>query len=73
MRKEIDDRVSAHYGIEATRRIVNELPAIRVVGLSMHREPETATAMREAGAEVYLDKASPFETLLNVIRSPAPD
>jgi DNA-binding NarL/FixJ family response regulator len=59
-------------GIEATRRIVRELPAVRVIGLSMHSEPETATAMYESGADIYLDKAGPFETLLSVLRNSAP-
>jgi signal transduction histidine kinase len=59
-------------GIEATRRIVKDLSGVSVVALSMHNEPEMATAMYEAGAGVYLDKAGPFEALLNVIRELAP-
>jgi len=59
-------------GIEATSRIVKQLCGVRVVAMSMHSDPDAATAMREAGAEIYLDKAGPFEALLNVIRRSTP-
>ena len=59
-------------GIDATRRIINEFPAVRVVALSMHRDAETANEMYEAGAEILLDKAGPSERLLSVLRNSAP-
>lgn len=43
-------------GIEATRRIVGELPGVRVVGLSMHEDEEIAASMREAGAMDFVTK-----------------
>lgn len=43
-------------GIEATRRIVENLPEVRVIGLSMHEEADMATAMHKAGAVAYLSK-----------------
>jgi CHASE1-domain containing sensor protein/CheY-like chemotaxis protein/anti-sigma regulatory factor (Ser/Thr protein kinase) len=58
-------------GIEATRRIKAELPAVRVIGLSMHEEADMALAMREAGAENYLSKDAPSTELLRVIREAA--
>ena len=58
-------------GMDATRRIIEEFPAVRVIALSMHSDAETANAMYEAGADVYLDKGGPSETLLSVLRNSA--
>ncbi len=55
-------------GIEATRRIVSEMPEIRVVGLSMHEDEEMGRAMRRAGAVEYLPKDGPSQRLIRVIR-----
>ncbi|MEX0607226.1 MAG: response regulator, partial [Halofilum sp. (in: g-proteobacteria)] len=56
-------------GIEATRRLRRELPAIAVVGLSMHDSKEMADAMRAAGAAVYLSKDGAASTLVEAIRT----
>jgi DNA-binding NarL/FixJ family response regulator len=51
-------------GIEATRRIKAELPDVRVIGLSMHLDEQSARSIRDAGAETYMVKtASPKELL----------
>jgi signal transduction histidine kinase len=57
-------------GIEATRRIKARHPEIRIIGLSMFDDPETALRMREAGAEQYLSKTGSGETLLHAVRGP---
>ena len=54
-------------GVEATRRILAELPETRVIGLSGYEEEEVEAAMHAAGAAAYLPKASPVETLLEAI------
>lgn len=56
-------------GIEATQRIKARHPAIRVIGLSMFNDDQSAMKMREAGAENYLPKAGPAEELLDAVRS----
>jgi signal transduction histidine kinase len=55
-------------GIEATRKIVAELPDVRVVGLSMHEEEYGMTAMRRAGAVECVIKAGPPDDLVTAIR-----
>ncbi len=55
-------------GIEATRKIVSELPAVRVVGLSMHEEEYGMSAMRRAGAVQCVIKAGPPDDLVTAIR-----
>ncbi len=54
-------------GIEATRRILEELPRTRVIALSMHEEPALEAAMRAAGAVVYLHKGGPTELIVAAI------
>lgn len=55
-------------GIEATRRVREILPHVRVVGLSMHEEDDMARAMLDAGANVYLRKDGSLERLVEAIR-----
>jgi two-component system response regulator NreC len=60
-------------GDDATRQIKRHLPQTRVIGLSMHEEPDMVERMRSAGAEHYLLKTGPSERLLAAIRGrPAP-
>lgn len=56
-------------GIEATRRILAELPNTLVVGLSMHEQQSMAAAMYAAGAAIYLPKDGPADALIKAIRS----
>jgi len=60
-------------GIEATRRIIAEMPNARVIGLSTNTDEEMVTAMREAGAVAYFAKDVPSAVLIEAIRSNAPD
>ncbi|MFP4144013.1 MAG: PAS domain S-box protein [Phycisphaeraceae bacterium] len=55
-------------GVEATRRIRQELPATQVIGLSMYEQSEKAAAMRSAGAADYLSKATPPDELIERVR-----
>lgn len=54
-------------GAEATRRIRRELPDVRVIGLSVHREADGFTEMRRAGADTYLTKDVDIDSLLDHI------
>ncbi len=54
-------------GVEATRLIKHDHPEIRVIGLSMFDDRETADLMIEAGAEIYLSKSGPSERLVEAI------
>ncbi len=56
-------------GIEATRQLHQEMPEVRVIGLSMHEEADMAQAMRQAGATAYLTKGGPSDELIAAIRS----
>lgn len=58
-------------GVEATRRIVRESPATRIVGLSMHEVEDMGPALVSAGAETCLSKDGASETLVRAIRGAA--
>lgn len=55
-------------GIEATRRVKQLMPQVVVIGLSMHDLSELAQAMRDAGADGYVNKAAPSDELIRAIR-----
>jgi PAS domain S-box-containing protein len=58
-------------GIEATRCILADLPATRIIGLSMHKDQDVADQMRQAGAVDYLAKSGPTDGLVAAIRQHA--
>ena len=43
-------------GVEATHRINEEYPHIRIIGLSVHQDADIASRMKDAGASAYLMK-----------------
>jgi len=58
-------------GIQAAKRIISQLPAARIIGLSMYSAADMDLAMRQAGACEYLTKDLAPEQLLETIRSHA--
>lgn len=58
-------------GIETARRIVQELPATRVVMLSMHTSAQYVTAAIRAGALGYVVKDSAVDELARALREAA--
>lgn len=55
-------------GIEATERIRSECPGTRVIGVSMHADPEFVGRMLKAGASGYLPKDAAFHELSVAVR-----
>ncbi len=56
-------------GVEATRRIKNELPEIKVLAITVHRQREVVLDMIKAGASGYLLKECAFEDLVSAIKA----
>ena len=56
-------------GIEATHRLITELPGIKVIALSMHSDHRLVSGMLAAGASGYLLKDCAFEELEKAIRA----
>ncbi len=67
----VDVSMPGLNGVQVTSAVVRELPATRIIGLSMHEREDMASAMREAGACAYLTKSGPSETLLDALRNAA--
>ena len=55
-------------GAAATRTIKERWPETRIVALSMFENEAIRNRMREAGADAYVSKNDPSETLLAAIR-----
>lgn len=55
-------------GIDLVRRLKLERPALRILVLSMHGEPQYAARALKAGASGYLTKDSAAEMLVSAIR-----
>jgi DNA-binding NarL/FixJ family response regulator len=60
----IDIAMPEMNGMDATRRIVKELPDVKVIALSMNADRRYVLAMLEAGAVGYLLKSGASEELL---------
>ncbi len=54
-------------GVEATRRLKKEFPAVRVIGLSMHQDLYISEHMHNAGAETTLTKTAGATELIKAI------
>ena len=54
-------------GIEATRRIREELPGTYVIGLSVNEAEHVVKSMRDAGASAFLTKESAADHLYETI------
>jgi DNA-binding NarL/FixJ family response regulator len=55
-------------GIEATRQIIAEMPATKVIALSMYADRRFVVNMLKAGASGYLLKDCAYEELIRAIR-----
>ena len=58
-------------GFEATRKIIKENPAIKIIGLSMHNKPAYAKNMLQLGARGYVSKSSPHNEIIEAIKTVA--
>jgi len=56
-------------GIDATRRLVAEVPEVKVIALSMRSDVRSVKEMLMAGARAYLSKDSAFEELAHAIQA----
>jgi len=54
-------------GIEAARRVTQEVAGTKIVALSIHSDERFVTQMLAAGAEAYVPKVCPFDELLRAI------
>jgi two-component system, NarL family, response regulator NreC len=60
-------------GIDATQRLVEQSPGIKVIGLSMHSDRRYVVTLFAAGAVGYLLKNSASDELIQAVRAVAAD
>jgi DNA-binding NarL/FixJ family response regulator len=54
-------------GLEAARRLKSKLPAVKLIFLTMHEDPDLAVEAMRSGASAYLLKTSASSELLHAI------
>lgn len=67
----MDINMAPINGFEATRKILKESPAIKIIGLSMHNKLSYAKNMMQLGAFGYVCKSSPHNEIIEAIRKVA--
>ncbi|OHB32828.1 MAG: hypothetical protein A2X84_04165 [Desulfuromonadaceae bacterium GWC2_58_13] len=65
----MDVRLPGLNGIEATRKILENYPKIKVIGLSGYTDRQTVLAMIKAGASGYVVKEAAFGELIQAIEA----
>jgi two-component system NarL family response regulator len=63
----IDVEMPILGGLEATRRIKQASPAIRIIILSIHNDTAVRAQARSVGADDFVDKGAPLSALLQAI------
>jgi DNA-binding NarL/FixJ family response regulator len=64
----ISVRLPVLNGVDATRAILAEFPAIHVIGLTLVDNSPESQAIRETGATACISKSGPLEDLIRMIR-----
>jgi len=67
----MDINMSPVNGFEATRKILKQNPAIKIIGLSLHVEAPYCRNMLRLGARGYVTKSSPYTEIITAINEVA--
>jgi len=59
----VDINMSPLSGFAVTERVVEAVPTVKIIGLSVSDQPKYATRMLELGAKGYLTKTSSLEEI----------
>lgn len=59
----IDLNISPASGFMVTQKVLEKLPDVKIIGLSVNNQPKYADRMIELGARGYLTKTSPWEEI----------
>jgi CheY-like chemotaxis protein len=63
----MDINMTPVNGFEATRKILKQNPANRVIGLSMHSEASYCKNLLRLGAKGYVTKSAPYTAIIDAI------
>jgi DNA-binding NarL/FixJ family response regulator len=67
----MDINMSPVNGFEATRKILEHNPFIKIIAISMHREPSYCNNMLRLGAKGYLTKAASHTEIIIAVKEVA--
>jgi DNA-binding NarL/FixJ family response regulator len=65
----MDVNMAPVNGFEATRKIIQQNPAARIIGFSLHNKVSYARNMMRLGARGYVCKSSPHMEIVEAIRA----
>lgn len=63
----LDINMTPVNGFEATRKILQNNPATKIIGLSIHKQPSYAINILQLGARGYITKSSPHKEIIHAI------
>jgi two-component system, NarL family, invasion response regulator UvrY len=63
----IDINMSPVNGFEATRKMLKQNPSVKIIGLSVHKQPSYAKNILQLGAKGYVTKSSPHKEIIHAI------
>lgn len=63
----VDINMSPLNGFMVTEKVLEKVPSIKIIGLSVNNQPKYADKMISLGARGYLTKTSPLEEINNGI------
>ncbi|MFT3826429.1 MAG: response regulator transcription factor [Chitinophagaceae bacterium] len=63
----LDINMTPVNGFEATRKILKKNPLIKIIGLSVHKQPSYAKNILQLGARGYITKSSPHKEIIFAI------
>jgi DNA-binding NarL/FixJ family response regulator len=64
----MDLEMPALDGLEATQRIKDRHPGTGIVVVTLYDDTSNRERAKRAGADAFVDKAAPFDTVLSTIR-----
>jgi two-component system, NarL family, invasion response regulator UvrY len=64
----MDINMSPVNGFEATRKILKEMPSVKIICLSMHNKASYAKNILQLGACGYVSKSSPHSEIITAIQ-----
>jgi len=67
----MDINMSPVNGFEATRKILKQFPAMKIIGLSLHKELSYCRNLMRLGAMGYVTKSSPYEEIILAVKAVA--
>lgn len=63
----VDISMTPLNGFKVTERLLQKIPALKIIGLSLNNEPLYAQKMLALGARGYITKTSPIEEINQII------